>query len=61
MVRVFTNGQGDRGSIQGQVTPETQKMVVDTALLNTHQYKVQIKRKMEQSREKSNLLLYTSV
>ena len=31
------------------------------ALLNTQYYKVWIKGKMEQSRERSNTLLYTSV
>ena len=35
MVRVFTNGQRDRGSIPGQVIPKTQKMVLDATLLNT--------------------------
>ena len=34
--RVFANGPGDWGSIQGQVIPKTQKMMVlDSALLNT--------------------------
>ena len=41
--------------------PKTLKMVLDTALLKTQQYKVRIKSKVEQSREKSNTLLYTSV
>ena len=36
-------------------------MVFDTPLLNTQQYKVRIKDKMEQSREWSSALLYTSV
>ena len=52
--RVFANGLGDRGSIPDLVIPNTQKMVLDTALLNTQHYKVQIKRKVEQSREKSS-------
>ena len=43
MVKVFTNGPGDLGSISGPVTPKTQKMVLDTSLLNTQHYKVQIK------------------
>ena len=58
---VFANGQGDRGSIPGRVIPKTQKMVLDAALLNTQQYKVRIKSKVEQSRERSSALLYTSV
>ena len=41
MSRVFTNGQGDRDSIP--VIPKTQKTVLDVTLLNTQQYKVQIK------------------
>ena len=37
------------------------KMVLDTFLLNTQQYKVRIKGKVEQSRERSCALRYTSV
>ena len=51
MSRVFTTGPRDRGSIQGRVISKTQKMVLDAALLNTQYYKVQIKGKVEQSRE----------
>ena len=60
-VRVFANGPGDRGSIPGQVIPKTQKMVLDASLLNTQHYKVRIKGKEEQSRERSSTLLYTLV
>ena len=49
------------GSIPGRVIPKTQKMVLDTTLLNTHHYKVGIKGKVEQSREWSNALPYTLV
>ena len=49
MVRVFANGPGDLGSIPSQVIPKTQKMVLDASLLNTQQYKVGIKGKVEQS------------
>ena len=59
--RVFANGPGDRSSITGRVTPKTFKMVLDTSLLNTQQYKVLIKGKVEQSRERSSALPYTSV
>ena len=59
--RVFANGPGDLGSIQGRVIPKTLKMVLDTSLLNTQQYKVRIKGKVEQSREKSSALPYISV
>ena len=38
-----------------------QKKVLDTALLNTQQYKVRIKGKVEQSRERSSALPYISV
>ena len=40
MCRVFTNGQGDLGSIPGRVIPKTLKIVLDTSSLNTQQYKV---------------------
>ena len=59
--RVFVNGPEDMGSIPGRVIPKTQKMVLDTTLLNTHHYKVGIKGKVEQSWEKSMALPYTSV
>ena len=36
-------------------------MVLDTSLLNTQHYKVRIKSKVEQSRERSSALSYTSV
>ena len=36
-------------------------MVLDTSLFRTQQYKVRIKGKVEQFREKSNALPYTSV
>ena len=58
---VFANGPGDLGSIPGRVIPKTRKMVLDTALLNTQQYKVRIKGKVEQSRERSSALPYISV
>ncbi len=61
MSRVFANGPGNLDSIQGQVIPKTQKMVLDAALLNTQHYKARIKGKMEQSREWSCTLPYTSV
>ena len=36
-------------------------MVLDTSLLNIQQYKVRIKGKVEQSKEKSSILPYSSV
>ena len=56
MSRVFANGPEDRGSISGRVIPKTQRMVFDAALLNTQNYKVRIKGKVEQSRERSKSL-----
>ena len=44
---MFTNGPGDRGSIQGRIIPKTPKIVLDTSLLNKQQYKVRIKGKMK--------------
>ena len=61
MSRVFVNGPGDRGSIPVPVMPRTQKMVLDAALLSTQHYKVRIKGKVEQYRENSSALPYTSV
>ena len=57
-VKVFANGLGDLGSIPGQVIPKTQKMVPDATLVNTQHYKVQIKGKVEKSRERSSTLSY---
>ena len=59
--RVFPNGLGDWGLILGQVVSKTQKMVLGAALLNTQHYKVHFKGKVEQSRERSRVLPYTSV
>ena len=61
MNRMFANGLGDQGSISGRVIPKAQKMVLDAALLSTHHYKVRIKGKVEQSRERSCALPYTMV
>ena len=61
MSRMFISGPGDQGSIPGHVIPKTQKMVLNAALLNTQYYKVRIKGKVEESRERSNALPYTSL
>ena len=58
---VFAKGPGDLGLISGLVIPKTLKMVLDTSLFNTQQYKVCIKGKVEQSRERSSTLPYTLV
>ena len=51
----MTAGLGDLGSIPGRVIQKTLKMVLDT------QYKVRLKSKVVQSRERSSALPYTSV
>ena len=61
MGRVFASGPEDQGSIPDQVIPETQKIVLDATLLSTQHYKVEIKGKVEQSRERSSALPYTSL
>ena len=58
MGRTFATSPGDPGSTPGQDIQKTQKMVLDAALLNN---KVKIKSKVEQSRERSSALVYTSV
>ena len=59
--RVFDNDPGDQGSVLGCVIPKTLKMVLDTFLLNTQLYKVRIKGKVEQSRERSSAPLHLGV
>ena len=58
---VFTNGPEDLSAIPGCVIPKIFKMVLDTSLLNIQQYKVRIKGKVEQTRERSSALPSTSV
>ena len=43
----FAGGPGDLGLIPCRVIPKTLKMVLDNSLLNTQQYKVRIKGKVE--------------
>ena len=59
--RVLANGPENLGSIPGCVIPKTLKMVFDTSLVNTQQLKVRNRGKVEQSRERSSALPYTSV
>ena len=58
---VYANCTEYLGSIPGHVIPKTLKTVHDASLLNTQQYKVHIEGKVEQSRERSSALPYTSV
>ena len=55
MVKVFADGPRDFGSISGRLIPKTQKIVLDSSLLNTQHYKVRIKG-IEQSRKRSGAL-----
>ena len=61
MSKLFANSPGDLGSIPDRVVPKIFKMVLDTSSLNTQQYKVRIKSKVEQTSERSSALPYTSV
>ena len=59
--RVLANGPENQGFIPGRVIPKTFKMVLDTSLLSTQQYKVRIKGKVEQCRKRNSTLPNTSV
>ena len=59
MFRVFANGPGDLGSIPSRIIPKNQKMALDATLLNIQHYKVRIKSKVEQSKERSSALSYS--
>ena len=61
MGRVLANVLGDLGSIPGRAIPKTLKMVLDTSLVNTKPYKVRIKGKVGESRERSCTIPYTLV
>ncbi len=54
-------GLENQASLPGRIIPKTQKMVLDTSLLNTQHYKVRIKGKVEQSRKWRSVLPYTTV
>ena len=61
MSRVFANGPGNWVQSQVESYQRLKKMVLDAALLNTQYYQVGFKGKVEQSRERSSTLSYTSV
>ena len=61
MIRIFGNDPGDRVSVPGRAIPKTQNIVLYATLLNTQHYKVRINDKVEQSRERTSTLPYTSV
>ena len=56
LFRVLTKGPKERGSIPGRVKPKTYKMVLDAYLLDTRYYKVWIKSKVEQPKERLSAL-----
>ena len=56
---MFVYGPGDRGYIPSRVVPKIQKMVLDTAMLNTQHNKVCIKGEVEQHQKSSSALPYT--
>ena len=60
MSRVFANGSRDTWSIPDRFIQKIKKLILDTSLLNTQHYKIRIKGKVEQSREMSKALPYTS-
>ena len=59
MISIFGIGQEDWGSIPGRVLPKAKKMLLDAVLLNTQNYKVRIKGKLDQYREWRSALPYT--
>ena len=61
MGRVFANGSRDRGFNPRSSNTKNSKMVFDTSLLNNQHYKIRIKGKVEQFRERSSTPLHLSV
>ena len=61
MSRVFASYPEDLGSIISLVILNIKKMVLDATLLNTQHSKVSIEGKVEQARDRSSALSYTSV
>ena len=58
---MFFNGLGDRRSLPLRIIPQEEKIIIDTSLLNSQHYKVRIKRKMKQFKERSYSLPNVSV
>ena len=57
--RALANGPGDQSLIPSHFLPKDLKMVLDTSLLNTQNYKVRNNSKVEQSREWRSTFPYT--
>ena len=60
IAEIMTKGTNET-VIPGRIIPKTFKMVLDTSFINTQQYKVHIKDKVKQSRERNSALPYTLV
>ena len=60
-IRRLTNSSKDQGFNPWFSHTKDQKIVLDASLLNTQHYKVWIMGKVEQSRERSSALPYTSL
>ena len=61
MGSVLANGLGYKCIIPGRVIPKTQKIVLDTSLFNNQNYKVRIKGKVREFKERNRVLPYNSV
>ena len=61
LVKAFVNAPGHWGSIPSRVMTKTQKIVLESSLQNIQHYKVRIKGKVVQSRERGCALLNMSV
>ena len=57
--RMLDNGPAGWSSIPDHFIPKAQKMVLNASLLNTQHYKVGIKNKVEQFKERSSTIPYT--
>ena len=60
MVRVVASGPGDQSSIPSRLIQKIQKMILVFSLFNPQPYKVGIKSKEKQSKERISALPYTS-
>ena len=60
-MKIYIGLVGPRDLSSSRVIPNTLKLVLDTSLHNTQQYKVRIKSNVVQSREKSRALPYAFV
>ena len=58
---MFANDLEDWGHSQVESYQRLKNMVLDTSLINTQHYKVGIRGRVEQSKDRSNTLSYTSV